>query len=412
MEPLRTFSFWGRKKGGGYESGEISARNLAAARQVLSDRDISVEFLMERPIPSWRRTWQKVKNSFRGGGGEWVLHFTRQLSTLLRAGIPLVDAIELLLEQTVEASRRSLLEAILRDLRLGHYLHEALELHPQFFDETYGQLVRAGELSGNLPAILEAISASRGRSLRHRNRAISALIYPLVVFFVAVVALFFLSLKILPQFQLLFRGEGQTIHLPYLTHVLGKLFATVHRHCLLLTLLLLLLSFITAGWAHTERGRIRLASFALRLPLFGQLILWQQLILFLRVFSLAFGNAVPFPETLQLSCKSVANKSLRALLAGVAARAQEGVFLGELLAGYKKIPASVRGLIAVGERSGRLASMAALAADSLEEDLENKIQRLAAILQPAITIALAGMVAAVAMVLFLPLTQALQLRAL
>jgi type II secretory pathway component PulF len=410
MESLKTFVYFGRGSGGGYESGEVRARGLSSAQSLLLERGIAVEFLTEKRPPFWKRDWNFGKN--RTPLPRTLLAFTRQLALLLRAGISLLRALELLARHDSGTALGKILESLIREVGMGHHLHEALALHPKAFDDTYRQLVRAGEASGNLAAVLEALATFRGRAIRTRSRTISALIYPLTVLAVALVALLFLSARVIPKFQLLFRDGGNAPDLPALTRHVTAGCETLRSHFTSLLLFLLISLSLCYFHGRTERGRRRFSSLALKIPLTGRILEKQNLVLFLRTLGLVLGGGVPFAEGLRLACAAVPNAFLRNYLESIAARAREGVPLGELFAESPHVPAAVQGLVAVGEASGSLAPMALHAADILEEELADALERLSALLRPLVVLLLAGVVGTVAAAMFLPLTQLLQFQSL
>ncbi|MDR0340621.1 MAG: type II secretion system F family protein [Puniceicoccales bacterium] len=165
-------------------------------------------------------------------------------------------------------------------------------------------------------------------------------------------------------------------------------------------------------WSQTASGRSRCSALLLHIPLLGNLVRRQGLVSFFRTLGVALGHGVIFPEALRLSCRAIGNIALRSYFESISIRAGEGVPLGELLGQSAVVPSSVRGLVAVGERSGTLSSMATYAADILEEELGSVVERLSAILQPTVILLLAGTVALIAASMFLPMSQMLQMRAI
>jgi type IV pilus assembly protein PilC len=403
MEPLKTFTYFGRRKNGGYESAEVCARDHQSAQHLLESRGFVVEFLGEKRRPFWKREW-----NWRGGesiGPEVLLALTRRWAILLRAGVGPVEAMEML---ATHGDARQLVRALLREVRLGRPLHEAMGSHPRVFDSTYRRLIRAGEASGNLATVFETIANCRSRSIRSRNRVLSALIYPFTVLIVALLTILFLTIRIVPKFQILFQGTGKSTQLPQLTRSVVRcceFFQGHHGAPLWSAILLFILCYL---WGKTGRGRRIFSALSLRLPLLGPLILRQNLVLFLRTMGLVLEGGIPISEGLDLACGTVSNESLRRYLEVLSSRAREGVPLGELMAESTRIPAAVRGLIALGEGSGNLAAMATYAADLLEEELSTATERLSALLQPTVVLILAGVVAIVAAAMFLPLTNLLQ----
>ncbi|MDR2667831.1 MAG: type II secretion system F family protein [Puniceicoccales bacterium] len=383
---------------------------MADARRILSERRIAIDFLAEKKLSLWRRNLHFGKKT--RVSAEQLVSFTRQLALLLRAGIHLIDALEMLGQRDKKLPLAGILQSVAAEVRAGRFLCEAMELHPNVFNETYRNLVRAGEASGDLAVVLESIASARGRELRSKTRAVSALIYPVTVLVVALLAIMFLTGRVIPRFQNVIQGDGSTMAMPTVTRVVMSFCQFIRTQQLRIFFSLIAIPLAIALWAKTERGRKLCSAAILRIPLLGKLILRQNLVLFFRTFGSVLGHGVPFSESLRLSCRAVSNAALRNYFEIITIRAGEGVPLGELLAQTATIPASVRGLIAVGERSGTLAVMATYAADILEEELGNAVDRVSAILQPATILILAGAVAIVAAAMFLPMTQMIQLRSI
>ncbi|MDR2664168.1 MAG: type II secretion system F family protein [Puniceicoccales bacterium] len=404
MESLKTFTYFGEDGAGGYVCGEVRGTDAAAARRELESRSIGCDFLVERRPPFWRRNLKKTTRP----RAEQLVAFTHQLALLLRAGIHLVDGLEMLAQREERSALGNILAPLAGEVRSGRFLYEAMELYPNVFDETYRNIVRAGESSGDLAAVLESVAESRRKSLRSKTKAISAAIYPLAVLAVALAAVLFLTGHVIPRFQSMLQDSAVPLH-PLTRAVMAFSEFLRTRRTLIFAVPGALALFLFL-WSRTVAGRRSCSALLLRIPLLGNLIRRQGLIFFFRTLGSALGHGVPFPQALRLSCRAVANVALRNYFESISVRAGEGVPLGELLLQSSIVPPSVRGLIAVGESSGTLSAMSLYAADILEEELGSAIERLAAILQPAVVLLLAGTVALVAASLFLPMSQMLQMR--
>ncbi|MDR0679025.1 MAG: type II secretion system F family protein [Puniceicoccales bacterium] len=332
------------------------------------------------------------------------------MALLLRAGIHLVDGLEMLAQREDRSGLRNILAPLACEVRAGRFLYEAMELYPNIFDEVYRNIVRAGEASGALAAALDSIATARRRTLRNKSKAISAAIYPLAVLAVALGAILFLTGHVIPRFQTML--QDSSLPLPPLTRAVMTFSDFLRRRQTPLLAgpsVLLLLLFL---WSRTAGGRRRCSALLLRIPLLGNFIRRQGLVLFFRTLGSTLGHGVPFSEALRLSCRAIGSTALRTHFESLSVRAGEGVPLGELLGQSSVVPSSVRGLIVVGERSGTLSSMATYAADIMEEELGSAVERLSAILQPTVVLLLAGTVALIAASMFLPMSQMLRMRSL
>jgi type IV pilus assembly protein PilC len=403
MEPLKSFTYFGRDSGNMPAWGELRAHGTAAAAAELSRRGIAVEFLRE---VHRRKKW---KGSAKVPP-ERLLLFTRQFALLLRAGIPQASALALLAAGEESPVLRRALEGIGDGLRMGSYLHETLAGHGNVFDPIYRRTVRAGELAGDLPAALEALAGARAKAIRARSRTISALIHPLTVLAVALCAILFLCSHVLPRFLTCYQAAGTGEKLPALTRAMLSFSIFFNHHWFGLIFSLAAAIAAIAAYGKTRRGRLQFSRFSLRIPVIGPLLLRQHLIPFLRTFSHCLRQGIPFAEAFPMACEVVPNAFLRAHLAALGARSGEGVPLAEILP-RSLLPGTVTGLIAVGESSGSLSPMAAFAADLLDEELALSLERLTAVMRPLVVLLLAAVVGMVALSLFLPLTQLVQLDA-
>ncbi|MDR3117187.1 MAG: type II secretion system F family protein [Puniceicoccales bacterium] len=364
----------------------------------------------DRERRNGRRTFSKIAFLRRGQGKdpEFLIALASRLALLLRAGISLTAALEMLIRQEGKAPRKVLLEEILRGLNQGRYLHEVLGDRGSIFDESYRRMIRAGELAGDLPSVLEALATARRRTQHARARTVSALIYPVLVLAVALCAILFLCGHVLPHFQELYRSQ----RLPTLTAgalTLGQ-FLQRRGMALAITLALALVALVLYG--KTPAGRQFLPKIPFRIPVLGKLLRRQCLVLFLRTFSLSLRHGIPYGEAFSLASSAVPVAFLRSQLHAIGVRSCEGVPLGEILAGETPFPAAAAGLLAAGESAGNLAAMASHAADLLEEELSLSLERLAAILRPLIILLLAALVAWIAIALLLPIAQLSQLQGL
>jgi type IV pilus assembly protein PilC len=338
-----------------------------------------------------------------------LLAFTRQLAVLIRSGVSLLKALQILARQEKNPTLRLVLATAVQGLILGQPLHAILETFPQIFDVTYCQMVKAGESSGDLGATLEHISSFRMRILRTKHRTVSALFYPATVLVVALVAVLFLTTYVVPRFESLLQASHSSTPLPTLTRTLIAFgtFLRTHIYSLLLTVMLAICALCAGG--KTQPGRLLRGKICLRLPFLGQLFLMQNLVIFLRTFGLLLEHAVPTTEALALAANGLPNPAMKLHLLQLVDRVRAGESLIDLLAPSPFMLPFVHGLLVVGEESGHLADMLLHAGEATTEELDRHLERAAAVLQPVVVLILAGVVALIAAAMLLPMAQMLQL---
>ncbi|MDR2677240.1 MAG: type II secretion system F family protein [Puniceicoccales bacterium] len=338
-----------------------------------------------------------------------LLAFTRQLAVLIRSGIGLLKALQILERQEKNSTLRMVLATAVQGLILGQPLHAILESFPQIFDVTYCQMVKAGESSGDLGATLEHISSFRMRILCTKHRTISALFYPATVLVVALVAVLFLTTYVVPRFESLLQANHSSTLLPMLTRILIALGTFLHAHAYSLPLAAMLVIFALSVGGRTQPGRLLKGEIALRLPFLGQLFLMQNLVIFLRTFGLLLEHSVPTTEALALAANSLPNVAMKFHLLQLVDRVRAGESLIDLLAPSPFMLPFVHGLLVVGEESGHLADMLLHAGEATAEELDRHLERAAAVLQPIVVLILAGIVTLIAAAMLLPMAQMLQL---
>jgi general secretion pathway protein F len=333
-----------------------------------------------------RRTWFEAKRVTR----DQLLSITRELATLLRAGLTLDRALELLIGLAPTVAVATLLQGIRDDVRGGKALSQALDARREVFSRFYVNIVRAGEAGGALGVVLQRLAETMERSKELRETVQSALIYPVILVCVAVASVILLLSWVVPQFQQTFAQAGKALPLPTEIVIFVGTYLRGWWWAMLIVVVLGVMWFRRRG----RNPAIRFARDArlLRAPLLGDLIAKVEVARFARTLATLLGNGVTLLAGLSIVKETMTNSVLAAALEGVTAKLREGKGFGGPLAETNLYPRLAIQMIKVGEESGRLEEMLARVADVYDREVQVAVKRFLSILEPALILGLAVMI--------------------
>lgn len=328
---------------------------------------------------------------------------TRQLATLLSSGLPLMDALSVLVEQEDSPGLKAALSAVRDDVREGSSLADALRANPKAFSSLYVNMVSAGEASGTLDITLERLADFLEEQVRFRGRLAAALAYPALMTVIGIGVLFFLFSFVLPRVVGMF--EDMKRQLPLITLVLLGIVDFVSRFWWLIIIAAAAAAYYLRRYFNTPEGRGRLDSMLLRMPIFGGLIRMIAVSRFARTLGILLQAGVPALTALDI-VKNVANNTV---LAAAIQRAKESVREGESLAEPLRrsglFPPIVIQMAAVGERSGELERMLLKVADSFDRAVESRITALMSLMEPVIILVMGTVVGFIVIAILLPILE-------
>lgn len=374
-------------------SGEISAHGENQVRAALRRRGV-------RPS---RVELQKAARGRAIRPADIAL-FTRQLATMLAAGVPMLQCFEVVARGQVNAHMVKLLLAIRSDIETGTSLSTAFRKHPGQFSPLYCNLVVAGEAAGILDSLLERLAQYMEKSEALKSRIRSALMYPAAVVAVSVVVLGLIMVFVIPAFQSVFASFGA--ELPGPTLVVMALSAHAVAWGWLYLLLGLVLTY-AAHQAWRSRPAVQLAvdGWALRAPVFGSMLGKASLARWTRTLSTLLAAGVPLVEALDSVGGAAGNRVFLGATEAIQRQVSQGASLNTAMAGTSLFPAMVLQLCAIGEESGALDAMLARAAEFLEAEVEVQVANLSSLLEPFIIVFLGGMIGAIVVAMYLPIFQ-------
>lgn len=335
--------------------------------------------------------------------------FTRQLATLLRAGMPLVRGLEVLARQERNPATRVVIQKLAERLRAGGTLSAAMAENPRIFDRLYVNMVRAGEAGGALEPVLERLARFAEKSLRLRGKIRAAMIYPAVVLAVATGVLAGLVVFVVPRFQQIFADLLKGAPLPPLTQAVLAFSDWVRGHWGLALAVTVLPWVATSLARRTPPGRQLADAALLRAPLFGGMVVKAVVARLARTLGTLLASGVPILPALLITRETCGNARIAAALDEVHDRVKAGESVARPLEATGVIPPLVTSLIDVGEQTGQLPGMLGRIADIYEEEVDNAAAGLGSALEPLLILFLAVVVGVVVIALFLPIVRIVQL---
>jgi general secretion pathway protein F len=332
---------------------------------------------------------------------------TRQLATLVRAGVPLVESITALVDQVEKESLVRVLTAVRESLKAGTSFNKSLAAHPKVFPALYVNMVAAGEASGTLEAVLERLADFMENQSRLRGKVMSALAYPVLMSIIGTVMVSVLMVAVVPKVISIFDNLGQA--LPWYTQLLIFVSEIFSKYWWLLILVATTSVYVFRRWKRTDQGHLAWDAFSLRVPIFGRLNLLVAVARFSRTLATLLASGVPLLQAMDIVKNVLENRLLESVITNAITSIREGESIAEPLKRSGHFPPMVTHMIAIGERSGQLEQMLDNVSRAYEADVETKVAALTSLLEPLMIVLLGGVVGFIAMAILMPLVQMNQL---
>lgn len=334
--------------------------------------------------------------------------FTRQLATLVKAGMPILRSLEVLARQEKRPGFKIVLEEIADTIRSGGNFSEGLAAHPKLFDRLYVNMVRAGEAGGVLDTVLERLAVFNEKSERLKGKVKSAMIYPIIISGVAVTIVSILMVFVVPKFQEIFTGLLKGQPLPTLTQALLTVSYFMRDH-FVVTLGTLIAAYVGFDLFRKTRVGARTVDWLIiHLPVVGELALKATIARFTRTFGTLLASGVPILQALVITRDTSGNVHVANALNVVHDRVKEGDNVAKPLESTAIFPGMVTSMIEVGEETGALPEMLTRIADSYDEEVDNAVAGLTSVIEPIMIVFMAVMVGTIVIALFLPLVSIIQ----
>lgn len=395
ITPLKTFVWEGTDKRGVKIKGEELGKNANLVKSHLRKQGINATKVTEKKTSVFGKAGKKIT-------GQDIAVFSRQMATMMAAGVPLVQSVEMIAGGATNPRLKDMLTAIKTDIEGGSSLSEALNKFPVYFDELYVNLVRAGESAGVLDTVLDTIASYKENIEALKGKIKKALFYPAAVIAVAILVSAVILIYVVPQFESLFKGFGAD--LPAFTQMI------VSASRFMVSYWWLVFGLIAGGIIAFVEGVKRSRNFArlvdrmmLKIPVIGEILRQSAIARYCRTLAITFKAGVPLVEALDITSGATGN----ILYDEATARIKEDVSVGlQLNLAMKQVdlfPAMVLQMTAIGEESGALDTMLFKAAEFYEQEVNNAVDALSSLLEPLIMVFIGVLVGGLVIGLYLPI---------
>lgn len=349
---------------------------------------------------------RKKKSLFSFGGSASagdVAIMTRQLATLIGAGIPLFESLTALIEQVEQESIRHALTEIREKVREGTSFAKALEAHPGIFPDIYVNMVRAGEASGTLEKVLERLTAFMDAQAKLRGKVTSALAYPILMIIIGAALISVLMVAVVPNVVSIFQSMNEA--LPWYTALLIGTSDFLSGYWWILFPSLFLGIYFFRRWTKTPTGKLHWHNFLLKMPLFGKLVQMIAVARFARTLATLLAAGVALLPAMDIVRNVLGNAVLEKVIVDAIGSIREGQSIAEPLKKSGRFPPLVTHMISVGEKSGKLEGMLESVSDAYDAAVEARVQVVTSLLEPLIIVFMGAGVAFIAMAILMPLIQ-------
>lgn len=390
-----TFVWTGTDKNGRKSKGEVTAQSAAMAKAQLRKQGVMAKSVKKKSKPLFSLGVKKIKPAD-------IAIFSRQMATMMKAGVPLVQSFDIVAEGLDNPSMRELVIAIKNEVASGGGLAVALSKHPKYFDELFCSLVSSGEDSGTLEVMLDRVATYKEKTEALKAKIKKALTYPTAVVVVAIVVTGILLVKVVPQFAETFQSFGSD--LPGFT-----LFVLGISNFMQEWWFIILAMLVAAGWAFGQAKRRskafadRIDAISLRLPIIGGIVHDAVIARFSRTLSTTFAAGVPLVEALESTAGAAGNSVYAAGIRQIRDDVTSGTSLYNSIKSTGLFPSMLLQMTSIGEESGALDDMLGKVADQYEAQVDNAVDSLSSLMEPIIMSVLGVLVGGLMVAMYLPI---------
>jgi type IV pilus assembly protein PilC len=392
---MANFSWKGRNRAGQTQEGVVAADNREQVIQMLRRQQVIVTAVTEKG--------REIALPKFGGSvnAKEVALFTRQFSVMIDAGLPLVQCLEILGTQQKNRKFQRGLFQIRQDVESGMTLADSLRKHPKIFNDLYCNMVAAGEAGGILDTILQRLAAYIEKRVKLQAAVRGAMIYPVAVITIAIGVVTIILWKVIPTFATLFEGLGAALPMPTRVTIAASKF--LGRYMPLIVLSIGAITFFLYRYHKTEKGKRQIDAFLLKLPIFGMLLRKVAVARFCRTLSTLLSSGVPILEGLEITAKTSGNSIVHDAIMATRKSIEEGKTIAGPLEETDVFPPMVVQMIAVGEQTGALDSMLSKIADFYEDEVDEAVANLMALLEPVMIVFLGVIIGGIVISMYMPM---------
>jgi len=389
----------GRTTAGEIQTGELTLESQEEALAALRKRRIIISSVREK------KAEMKFSMPKLGGGVTTrdLAIFTRQFATMINAGLPLVQCLDILSKQTEKENFRTTIAQVMRDVEAGTTLAEALgkKEHSKVFDELFVNMVEAGEAGGILDNILQRLATYIEKAEALKRKIKGAMVYPAVVMSVAVLATVFMLIFIIPTFARMFTGFGADLPLP--TKIVMGLSTFLRSYWWILLGTVVVGAVAFQRYYITEKGHMQVDKLLLRVPVMGDVIRKGAVARFTRTLSTLISSGVPILNGLEITARTSGNRVIQEAIMSARASIREGETIAAPLRQSTVFPQMVVQMISVGEETGALDDMLGRIADFYDDEVDTAVDSLTSLIEPVMIVFMGGIVGGMVIAMYLPM---------
>jgi type IV pilus assembly protein PilC len=394
----KVFIYSGQDRSGKQVNGQITAENKLLAEEMVRKLGVAADKIAPKPKFTLESLNRRTINS------DEIVSFTRQLATMLKAGLPLIQSLDVAAESSDKAHIKAFIMSLRNEVAAGHTFSDSLRNYPNIFDNLYCNLVSAGEISGTLDIMLDRVATFREKDQRLKANIKKALTYPIAVLVIAGVVTAILLINVVPAFEQTFASFGS--ELPAFTRLVVSLSETMQEYWgWTLGFLVLAIGLFKIALNKSKRFSYAIDKYLLKAPVLGKIMLLSSIARFSRTLATTFSAGIPMLDALDSSAGAAGNQHIANAAIEVRDTVSQGSLLNVAMRSNSVFPPLLQQLTKVGEEAGALETMLNKAADSYEDSVNDAVDTTTARLEPAIMSFLAVVIGGLMIAMYLPIFQ-------
>jgi type II secretory pathway component PulF len=404
---MPSYNYQAINESGKNVTGTLEAESVDAATSIILGRGLIPSKLSQTQVTSSDDWWTKIKSIGGTVKVSDLIIFTKQFRSMLGAGVPILRLLQVMELQTESPGLKEAIAKIVQDIRQGSSISEAFEKYPKIFSPLYCSMIRAGEISGNVPSVLDRLIYIIDHEAKLKSDIKSALRYPMIVVIALVIAFIILLTFVVPQFASMFSKSGLVLPLP--TKIAMLLHSYLKNYWYLILTAIAITVFGLSTYFKTENGRLMKDTFLLELPILGPLFKKAALSRFASIFAILQTSGVPVMQSLGILSVTIGNAAISKDFDYVRDRIEEGAGISAPLKSAKYFTPMVVDMIAIGEESGNIDEMLREITKHYDDEVEYAVKGLADAIGPILIVGLAAVVGFFALAIFMPIWDLTQL---
>ena len=394
----RVFIYSGQDRSGKQVNGQVAAENKLLAKGLVRKLGVAADKVAPKPTLTLESLNRRVINS------DEIVSFTRQLATMLKAGLPLIQSLDVAADSTEKKHVRAFIMSLRNEVAVGHTFSDSLRNYPNIFDNLYCNLVTAGEISGTLDIMLDRIATFQEKDQRLKANIKKALTYPIAVLIIAGVVTAVLLINVVPAFEQTFASFGA--ELPAFTRFVVSISEAMQKYWgWVAGSLIAIIGMFKLALSKSKRFSYAIDKYILKVPMFGKLLFLSAIARFSRTLATTFSAGIPMLDALNSSAGATGNQHIANAVLEVRDTVSQGSLLNVAMKENSDFPPLLQQLTKVGEEAGALDTMLNKAADSYEDSVNDAVDTLTALMEPAIMSFLAVVIGGLMIAMYLPIFQ-------